>query len=187
MITLVTGGVRSGKSRYAESLVPASRPVAYVAPGLVPVDGDAEWARRVAAHREHRPACWTTVESADLAAVVAGASTPLLIDCLGTWVTRLVDDAQAWDDPVAAAEAVGLARESLVGALARARADARAGVDVVLVTNEVGWGVVPEHASGRMFRDELGRVNAAVSAIADRVVLVVAGRVLDLSAAPVVP
>ncbi|WP_313715957.1 bifunctional adenosylcobinamide kinase/adenosylcobinamide-phosphate guanylyltransferase, partial [Arsenicicoccus bolidensis] len=68
-----------------------------------------------------------------------------------------------------------------------ARADARAGVDVVLVTNEVGWGVVPEHASGRMFRDELGRVNAAVSAIADRVVLVVAGRVLDLSAAPVVP
>lgn len=195
MITLVTGGVRSGKSRYAESLVPASRPVAYVAPGLVPVDGDAEWARRVAAHRERRPACWTTVESADLAAVVAGASTPLLIDCLGTWVTRLVDDAQAWHDPVAAAEAVGLAREALVGALARARtdarvearADARAGVDVVLVTNEVGWGVVPEHASGRMFRDELGRVNAAVSAIADRVVLVVAGRVLDLSAAPVVP
>lgn len=197
MITLVTGGVRSGKSRYAESLVPASRPVAYVAPGLVPVDGDAEWARRVAAHRERRPACWTTVESADLAAVVAGASTPLLIDCLGTWVTRLVDDAQAWDDPVAAAEAVGLAREALVGALVEARADARtdapagvdvaAGVDVVLVTNEVGWGVVPEHASGRLFRDELGRVNAAVSAVADRVALVVAGRVLDLSSAPVVP
>lgn len=197
MITLVTGGVRSGKSRYAESLVPASRPVAYVAPGLVPVDGDAEWARRVAAHRERRPACWTTVESADLAGVVAGASTPLLIDCLGTWVTRLVDDAQAWDDPVAAAEAVGLAREALVGALVEARADARtdapagvdvaAGVDVVLVTNEVGWGVVPDHASGRLFRDELGRVNAAVSAVVDRVALVVAGRVLDLSSAPVVP
>lgn len=181
MITLVTGGVRSGKSRYAESLVPASRPAAYVAPGLVPHGGDGEWARRVAAHRERRPGCWATVESSDLAAVVCSSTSPVLIDCLGTWVTRLVDDAGAWDDPVAAAEELGRAREGLVGALCAAR------VDVVLVTNEVGWGVVPEHASGRMFRDELGRVNADVSAVADRVALVVAGRVLDLSTAPVVP
>ncbi|AKT52095.1 bifunctional adenosylcobinamide kinase/adenosylcobinamide-phosphate guanylyltransferase [Arsenicicoccus sp. oral taxon 190] len=181
MITLVTGGVRSGKSRYAESLVPATGPAVYVAPGPAPGDGDPEWAHRVAAHQARRPATWTTVETADLAPVVATATTPVLVDCLGTWVSRVVDDAVAWDDPAAAAAAVADARSRLVSALATAPGD------VVLVTNEVGWGVVPEHASGRMFRDELGRVNAEVSAVADRVALVVAGRVLDLSGAPVVP
>ncbi|MCH8612715.1 bifunctional adenosylcobinamide kinase/adenosylcobinamide-phosphate guanylyltransferase [Arsenicicoccus dermatophilus] len=180
MITLVTGGVRSGKSTHAEGLVPHDAPAGYVAPGLVPLAGDEEWTRRVRAHQARRPRCWTTVESADLAGVVRSATTPLIVDCLGTWVTRLIDDAGAWDAPAEAAAAVMRARTDLVTALRLAP------VDVVLVTNEVGWGVVPEHRSGRTFRDELGRVNAAVSAVADRVHLVVCGRVLDLSGAPVV-
>lgn len=186
---LVLGGVRSGKSRYAESLLAGRADVTYVAPGLIPLD-DPDWRARVAAHRASRPAKWDTVESADLAALVAGDEAraddstrgpgALLIDCLGTWMTRLIDDAGAWDSAADAAVVVRTATADLVAALRDSP------LDVVVVSNEVGLGVVPAHASGRVFRDELGRLNAAVSAACDRVSLVVAGRVLDLSSAPVV-
>lgn len=178
MIHLVLGGVRSGKSRYAEALLDPMAPVTYVAPG--PVVDDADWAARVAAHRERRPAAWATVESADVAAAVR-AGGPVLVDCLGTWTTRLLDDADAWEDRERAHEVVARGTSALVDALHEAERP------VVLVTNEVGLGVVPPYRSGRIFRDELGHVNAAVAAVADRVELVVAGRVLDLSACPVVP
>jgi adenosylcobinamide kinase/adenosylcobinamide-phosphate guanylyltransferase len=104
----------------------------------------------------------------------------VLVDCLATWLTSVVDAAGAWDDHERASACVGARTRELLDAWSGAT------VDVVAVTNEVGMAVVPATASGRLFRDELGRLNAAVSAASDRVVLVVAGRVLDLSGCPVV-
>lgn len=175
---LVLGGVRSGKSRHAENLLAGRADVTYVAPG--PQLDDADWAARVAAHRARRPSTWTTAETVDIAGVLDSSDGAVLVDCLGTWTTRLLDEASAWDDRALAHEVVASATDRLVAALARRRGT------VVLVTNEVGLGVVPPYRSGRIFRDELGHVNAAVSAVADRVELVVAGRVLDLSGAPLV-
>lgn len=180
MITLVLGGVRSGKSVLAERLL-AGRAARYVAPGPVPDPtnpADAEWADRVAAHQARRGPSWTTVETGDVAGVLRTPGDPVLVDCLGTWLTRVVDDADAWEDRPRAHDAIAGARDDLLAALRESPCD------VVLVSNEVGLGVVPATASGRLFRDELGRTNAAVAARADEVLLVVAGRVLDLSPAP---
>ena len=175
MRILVTGGVRSGKSRHAEGLL-GERAVCYVATGPVPErEQDPDWAERVAAHRAARPGSWTTLETRDLVAALDGASGPLLVDCLGTWLTGLLDDASAWEaDGDAVAALVRSRVEGVVEALGRCRHD------VVLVTNEVGLGVVPEHRSGRLFRDLLGTVNQALGAACDEVHLVVAGRVLRL-------
>lgn len=185
--TLLLGGVRSGKSRLAEHLASAFDAVTYIAPGPVPdpdEPADAEWTARVALHRERRPASWTTVETADVPRAVREARTPcVLVDCLGTWVTRVVDEAQAWDDRERAETALSAATEELVAALQEAESRDTA---VVLVSNEAGWGVVPEHASGRLFRDGLGRLNQHVADVCDQVLLAVAGRVLDLSSAPTV-
>lgn len=174
---LVLGGARSGKSRYAEEMLGRAAAVRYVATGPEP-RGDPEWAARVAEHRRRRPPHWRTLETADPAAVIADTSAaaagPVLVDCLGTWLTRLIDDAGAWED-AAHADAV---RERAGTALAAALA--AAAVDVVLVSNEVGSGVVPATASGRLFRDQLGRLNVQVAASCDRVVLVVAGHVVEL-------
>jgi adenosylcobinamide kinase/adenosylcobinamide-phosphate guanylyltransferase len=166
---LVTGGVRSGKSRHAEGLLADEPAVTYVAPG--PVLDDADWQERIAAHRARRPATWRTVETVDLAAALRSEG-PVLVDCLGTWLTRVVDEAGLWDAPtdeVAAYvdERVAAAVEAMDGS-------------VVLVTNEVGLGVVPGHRSGRLFRDLLGSVNQRVAAACDEVHLVVAGRVLKI-------
>jgi adenosylcobinamide kinase / adenosylcobinamide-phosphate guanylyltransferase len=179
-VTLVLGGARSGKSRYAESLLRSRPAVTYVAPGPVPDGSDPEWAARIALHRARRPAWWTTIETTDLAEVIRAAREPVLIDCLSTWLTRLVDDIDGWQDPERAASQLESETARLLDALGSAKAD------IVLVSNEVGWSVVPATASGRMFRDDLGRLNAAVSAASDHVALMVAGRVLDLSGCPVV-
>ncbi|KQW52762.1 adenosylcobinamide kinase/adenosylcobinamide phosphate guanyltransferase [Nocardioides sp. Root1257] len=169
MRVLVTGGVRSGKSRHAESLLDAEAAVRYVAPG--PVRDDADWQERVAAHRARRPAHWTTVETGDLTQALTTGDA-VLVDCLGTWLTRLVDDAGMWDASVPDLIAhVDAAVDRAVSAL---------GGTVVLVTNEVGMGVVPEHRSGRVFRDLLGSVNQRFGAACDEVHLVVAGRVLRI-------
>ena len=178
--TLVLGGARSGKSRYAEQLLRDRAGVLYVAPGPVADGTDPEWADRLAAHRARRPASWQTLETGDLAGALRTARRPVLIDCLATWLTRSVDEAGAWEDRDRAGAHLGALTHELVTAWRAAT------VDVVAVTNEVGMAVVPATASGRLFRDELGRLNAAVSAVSDRVALVVAGRVLDLSGCPVV-
>lgn len=179
-VTLVLGGARSGKSRYAESLLRPHPEVTYVAPGPVPDAADPEWAERISVHRARRPAQWSTRETTELAAEIQSARHPVLIDCLATWLTHLIDDIDAWADRERAASHVAAETRRLLDALAGAK------VDVVLVSNEVGSSVVPDTASGRMFRDDLGRLNATVSAACDHVALVVAGRVLDLSACPVV-
>jgi adenosylcobinamide kinase/adenosylcobinamide-phosphate guanylyltransferase len=180
-VTLVLGGARSGKSRYAESLLRAHPRVTYVAPGAVPDGSDPEWAERISQHRAHRPAAWSTRETTELAGVIRAADHPVLIDCLSTWLTHLIDDIDAWQDRARAESHLEKETAGLLDALACAT------VDVVLVTNEVGCSVVPSTKSGRMFRDDLGRLNVAVSAASDHVALVVAGRVLDLSDCPVVP
>ena len=101
MRILVTGGVRSGKSRHAESLLDGVA-ATYVAPG--PTGDDADWQARVAAHRARRPASWATLETHDLAASLA-ARGPVLVDCLGTWLRGVLDEQGLWDVPTGEAEA----------------------------------------------------------------------------------
>ena len=161
MITLVLGGARSGKSSLAERL--ASRhepPVTYVA--TLETGGDAELEARVEAHRGRRDPAWVTVDAGDdLAGLLRDHTGTVLVDSLGPWVAsgfeRAVDD----------------------GAALCAALQERAG-DTVLVSDEVGLAVHPSSAEGRIFRDVLGTLNHAVSAVADRVYLVVAGRALAL-------
>ena len=173
---LVTGGVRSGKSAYAERLLADAASVTYVAPGPVPDPAvDPEWAARIAAHQARRPAHWTTVETADVPAAVRAATGAVLVDCLGTWLTRTIDDIGAWEVPREQWEG------DVLAAVARlADAWRSCPYPAVAVSNEVGWGVVPAYPAGRTFADLLGRTNQAVAAASDRVVLMVAGRPLDL-------
>ncbi len=171
---LVLGGVRSGKSRHAERLMARHPEVVYVAPGPVPTGDDPEWAARIALHQARRPANWRTVETGDLATTVRKASRPLLIDCLGTWVTRVLGDVGAWDAKNGWELRLDERMEEFLEAWRIAH------VPIVAVTNEVGMGVVPATASGRLFRDVLGALNDRVAAQADSVQLVVAGRVLHL-------
>lgn len=161
---LVVGGQSSGKSAYAESLVHGD--VTYVA--TAPSRGDdPEWARRVAVHVARRPAGWRTLETADVAAVLRDRGGPVLVDDLGLWLTRVLDE--HWES-AHAHEVAAAALEDLLDAW---RGTAR---HVVLVAPEVGSGVVPATRSGRLFADLLGRATTALSQAADEVVQVVAGR-----------
>jgi adenosylcobinamide kinase/adenosylcobinamide-phosphate guanylyltransferase len=174
---LITGGVRSGKSAYAERLLAGRAEVTYVATGPVPDPvADPEWAARIAAHRDRRsPLGWTTVETADPARALRTADGPVLLDCLGTWLTACLDELEAWQRPAADWRP---ASEDRSRTFVRAWRDRTA--DVVAVTNEVGWGVVPVHPSGRLFADLLGRLNQQVAAGSDAVVLMVMGRPIVL-------
>jgi adenosylcobinamide kinase / adenosylcobinamide-phosphate guanylyltransferase len=162
-LTLVLGGARSGKSRYAESLIAALPPpwvyVATADAGLS--QRDAEMAERIGAHRSRRGSRWQTVEAPrDLAAALQAAKTmPILIDCLTLWLSNLMLAEADVDAEIARLE------EALAAAAA----------PVVLVANEVGYGIVPDTPLGRRFRDWQGILNQRIAARADRVVLVVAG------------
>jgi len=165
-VTLVLGGARSGKSRYAERLVgDAASKGTYCATAEA---GDAEMASRIAAHRSRRGPFWHTVEEPlSLAPVIAGearSERPLLIDCLTLWLSNLLLAGKPVD-----AETVALCAALRLAA-----------GPVVLVANEVGMGLVPETPLGRLFRDAAGHLNQEVAAIADRVVLVTAGLPLVL-------
>ncbi|MEU5940332.1 bifunctional adenosylcobinamide kinase/adenosylcobinamide-phosphate guanylyltransferase [Micromonospora sp. NPDC047548] len=166
---LVLGGIRSGKSEFAESLVGDAPTVRYVATSADADPEDTEWAARLAAHRERRPGGWTTEETADdprrLADVIAaaGPNETLLVDDLGGWVTVLLDPAhQPADDVATIAELAAAVRDS----------EAR----IVLVSPEVGLSLVPTTPLGRAFTDALGAANRAVADACDAVVLVVAGQ-----------
>jgi len=177
--TLVLGGARSGKSVTAERLLSGRQDVLYVATGGTR-EGDPDWARRVALHRERRPAGWRTAETCDLVPLLADRTdgAPLLVDCLALWLTDALDACGAWED---ATWHEGGGRERLrartVELVEAWRSSPRT---VVAVSNEVGSGVVPATPSGRRFRDELGRLNAAVADASEQVLLVVAGQVLPL-------
>jgi adenosylcobinamide kinase/adenosylcobinamide-phosphate guanylyltransferase len=179
---LVLGGARSGKSTTAESFLAAWDEVEYVATGMPPGDDDKEWAARVAVHRGRRPPRWRTTETIDLERVLGAAErAPVLVDCLSLWLARVMDECGAWDarvtdgpgegdGPGAYGHSAVTARvERLLGAW---RATAR---PAVVVSNEVGCGVVPATASGRLYRDALGRLNAQVAAVSDEVWLCTAG------------
>ncbi|WP_261565859.1 bifunctional adenosylcobinamide kinase/adenosylcobinamide-phosphate guanylyltransferase [Frankia gtarii] len=161
---LITGGARSGKSAEAERRLLAEPAVVYVATSAPPDATDAEWSARIAAHRERRPAAWTTVETLDLVPLLRSPGPPLLVDGVGLWVAALLDD------PAELATRVG----ELVEAW---RHTARR---VVAVTDEVGSGVVPASAAGRRFRDALGLLNAELAAASDEVWQVVAGTAIRL-------
>ncbi|MBN9756841.1 Nicotinate-nucleotide--dimethylbenzimidazole phosphoribosyltransferase [Pseudonocardia sp. Ae406_Ps2] len=174
--TLVLGGTRSGKSRHAEELLeglPCDAAVRYLATGRR-IPGDTDWDARIAAHAARRPAHWTTEEvvGTELATALARPG-PVLVDDLATWLTGVLDDAGAWAAPVVPA-GVDAAVDGLVSAVAAAPGP------LVLVSAETGLGVVPDTRAGRLFRDRLGELNAAVARVCDDVVLVVAGRALAL-------
>ncbi len=168
-LTLVTGGARSGKSRYAQSLLEGSAAVTFIATAEA-LDDDMR--RRIASHRAQRPASWSTVEAPrDLAAALRDVSPeqPIIVDCLTLWVSNLLlgadEDVVELGEPWYPADEVEAALEALRH---------RRGPTVV-VTNEVGLGVVPPTGLGRAYRDALGRVNQRVAEVAGRVVLLVAG------------
>ncbi len=168
MRVLVLGGIRSGKSEWAESVIAQSvgekDPVRYLATG--PVDDDADWAARVAAHRVRRPRHWSTVETFDVAKQLrADDSAPTLVDDVGGWLTAAMDGARAWTGGSVRTDV-----DDLVDAVAGYESD------LVLVSPEVGLTVVPETAGGRRFADELGALNQRLAQLCDRVVLVVAGQ-----------
>lgn len=178
-VWFVTGGARSGKSRFAERLAASSgHEVLYIAT-LEPLDQ--EMADRIARHRSDRPIAWPTVEAPrdPLAALRAADPTAcVLLDCLSLWVSnRLLDlgtDAPSAAQVAALEAALDAETHALLELLA-----AREGA-AVLVSNEVGSGLVPEYALGRAYRDLLGRVNQRVAQIAARAWLCVAGRALEL-------
>lgn len=135
--------------------------------------GDDEWDARIAVHRARRPPSWTTIEDTDPVAVLDEPGPPLLVDDIGTWLAGVLDDAAAWEAPSPPA-AVGERTAALVAAVAACPAP------LVLVSSEVGLGVVPATRAGRLFRDELGALNAALAEACDEVLLLVAGLPLRL-------
>ncbi|HSS60493.1 MAG TPA: bifunctional adenosylcobinamide kinase/adenosylcobinamide-phosphate guanylyltransferase [Candidatus Limnocylindrales bacterium] len=163
----VVGGARSGKSDRAQRLaIESTLPVTFIATGTA---GDAEMEERIRRHRSARPHDWSTIEEPiDLQAAIEATSPIhfLIVDCLTLWVSNLLG--AGW-------------RPDEIEAAARSAAAALAGRTGVVVSNEVGLGIVPANELGRTFRDVLGAVNAHFSACADRSVLMVAGRAIELT------
>ena len=165
-VTLITGGARAGKSRYAERLMSA-RPArhAVVATGVA---GDAEMAARIARHKAERDPGWEVIEqSISVRAAVRNAARPdrvVLLDCLTLWISNLMGERRDIEAEV----------EGLVGTLRNAAGP------VIVITNEVGLGIVPDNAPARAYRDHLGRANQSVAAAADCVLLMTAGIPLAL-------
>jgi adenosylcobinamide kinase/adenosylcobinamide-phosphate guanylyltransferase len=170
---LVLGGIRSGKSQWAEGVIARAasptQPVRYLATGSVAVD-DADWSARISTHRERRPSHWSTVESRDVATQLrADADTATLIDDIGGWLVAVMDRRDAW-----AGGTVSKDVDDLVAAVGEFRGP------LALVSPEVGLAVVPATQAGRRFADELGVVNQRLAAQCDQVVLVIAGQPLTV-------
>lgn len=177
--TLIVGGARSGKSAHAESIAAASgRSVVYIATAHA---GDSEMASRIAHHRQRRDTSWVTVEEPfALGAAIdqwSGPGNLLLVDCLTVWLSNLLFcGSQPFPEvgPIVPPARVAEERERFLVALERAVGD------VILVSNEVGMGIVPLGAVSRWFADEAGRLNQVVAARCERAILVAAGLPLTL-------
>jgi adenosylcobinamide kinase/adenosylcobinamide-phosphate guanylyltransferase len=177
--TLVLGGIRSGKSQWAEASIAglvaestgAGQSVRYLATGATP-DDDADWSARIAAHRARRPSHWSTVETVDVPTQLRSeVAMPTLVDDIGGWLTAVMDRRGAWTTGSVAADVADLI--DAVGAFSS---------PLALVSQEVGMTVVPPTASGRRFADELGGLNQRLAGLCDLVVLVVAGQPLTVKA-----
>ncbi|AEF39721.1 bifunctional adenosylcobinamide kinase/adenosylcobinamide-phosphate guanylyltransferase [Hoyosella subflava] len=172
---LVLGGARSGKSGHSEELIAvmANSPseVRYIATSPPRVN-DPEWEERIAVHRARRAPQWHTVETADVAMELRRErAVPTLVDDLGTWLTAQIDARQAWDGGPAALDDV---LDDLVSAVCAYEGP------LVIVTPEVGMGIVPPTRSGRMFRDLIGVLNSRLAEKCEKVVVVIAGIPLPL-------
>lgn len=177
--TLITGGARSGKSAHAERLaVESGKEVIYLATAQA---GDAEMQLRVTQHRQRRPAHWTTIEEplalGDALRKWDGPDRLILVDCLTIWLSNLLfSEHRAFPD-------VGLIKPPVLFDAERQdflQAIEAVKGDLVMVSNEVGMGIVPQGAVSRWFVDEAGRLNQAVAACCERVLLVAAGLPLQL-------
>ena len=172
MLTLVLGGARSGKSRYAQSLCADARDVLFLATARA--DGDPEMRARVDRHRVERPDEWKTIEEPLAVVRVVRESEPsvtILLDCVTTWLANL-----AWAKRSLSASEL----ERLVLEEVSSLAEVANGQEVVAVSNELGSGIVPEHRSGRQFRDLQGVANQRLAQDAVHVVLMVSGLPLTL-------
>lgn len=182
-LVLLTGPVRSGKSdaavALAEQRVARGDLVGVTIAVFTDAAGDPEFQRRVEHHRATRPPEWEVLEcfSDPLRVAAVGDDRLLLVDCLGTAVGASMGfDSETGSD--AQARAASEAVDRLVAALTH-----RAG-DTIVVTNEVGWGIVPSTPSVRLFRDLVGRANRLLTGVADAAYLVVSGRLIDLTIQP---
>lgn len=174
MRTLILGGARSGKSAFAERMV-GDADCLYVATAR-PWPGDTDFSERIAQHVARRPQHWRTEEQRDVMDVLSNPpQVTVLIDDLGTWLTNLFDRYDYWNQPRHNQQA-----HVKITALIDAIADVPTSTDLIIVSPEVGMGIIPEHRSGRLFRDQIGSLNAAVAEVCDQVILVIAGQSLIL-------
>lgn len=176
MRVLALGGIRSGKSQWAETAITASAgpigPVRYLATGAS--SADPEWSARVAVHRHRRPPHWSTIESTHVATQLrSDDGTATLVDDMGGWLVAAMDHRDAWTGGTAAAE-VQKDVDELIDAIGAFRGP------LAMVSPEVGLTVVPATESGRRFADALGVLNQRLASVCDRVVLVVAGQPLTV-------
>lgn len=194
-LVVFTGGARSGKSSAAQSLARAraldGSDVTVMVFGR-DSGADPEFSDRIRRHRADRPAAWTTVEVASLKEPLSGIDTPglLLVDCIGTMLGLAMEEAYADTatgdlgsaDPAALPDGFADSAESRFAPALESilRRDG----DTIIVTNEVGTGIVPAYASSRWFRDRLGTANRTLVAAADVAYLTVSGRLIDLSSLP---
>ena len=172
--TLVLGPASSGKSALAEDLLAARPAVRYLATGPAP-GPDSDWSARVAAHRARRPQWWRTVETDRVAAELSAPGAPILLDAVGTWLTGAMERSGAWQQAAGWTGRLADEADGLVSAWRDTRAP------VIAVSEEVGWGVVPPTPAGRLFRNALGDLNRRLAEQSERVLLVVAGRVVPLT------
>lgn len=196
MRTLVLGGARSGKSSWAEHELlstatgstgdapNATAPTVlhYIATAR-PWPGDSDFHSRVEEHRTRRQAqarqygvSWCTIDDVDAVEALARPELRMLLDDVGTWLTHIIDAQGLWEAPRGS---VAQWTHSLIDAVRNFPEDS----DLFIVSPEVGFGVIPEHRSGRLFRDEIGLLNQQLAAVCDRVVLVVAGCPMEVKAA----
>jgi adenosylcobinamide kinase / adenosylcobinamide-phosphate guanylyltransferase len=175
LAVLVLGGIRSGKSRWAESLITDTAgpqtAVRYIATGATAMDE--QWSARVASHRERRPSHWSTLESTEVAAQLREGDVATLVDDIGGWLTAVMDRRDAWNSGSVTSDV-----DDLTEAVGAFRAP------LVLVSPEVGLSVVPATVSGRRFADELGVLNQRLAALCESVVLVVAGQPVTVKGVP---
>ena len=193
---LVLGGSGSGKSAFAEQMLSAAPEVLYIATGPKPVaeteeadaasdEGSAgdeplptehaeddEWAARIEKHKNRRPDWWGTLETIEVAGPLAGDRRAILLDSVGTWLSGVLDACGAWEEREGWREALDAQIEELL------RVWRERPFPLVAVSDEVGWSIVPATESGRLFRDQLGRLNAKLADASEDVFVVVAGRLV---------